>query len=366
MIGKRTLTVRLFSTTRLVQSPPLVDAAWLHSQLSTANSINSNIKLLDASYHIPLRLRIPSTPETMKEKIRSALGMGSYLRLENESPHVQDILVKSDDEVDGSVARDAKALFADGQRIQDSQFFDLSVIRDVLKSQPLIAPSHEDFGGFMDELGIRNSDHVVVYDTVGIHSSPRAWWIFKLMGHENVSVLDGGLPEWIKSGYPVINITTSKSTTNSDPVEKYIAHHQSTRVKEYQDMMGIVVDLMAVSRPIILDVRDRERHLGVGVDPLHTTKKMGTIPGSINIHWKEFLDGNKLKKPLDIIRTFKGPGRSVNLDHDLVIYGNDGISAAVVCLALEVLGKESGVAVYDGGWAEWGMNDASPITHKGY
>ncbi|KAI9350114.1 Rhodanese-like domain-containing protein [Obelidium mucronatum] len=360
------LARRLFSTSKHpLSSPPLVNVHWLNAQLAPGAS-SRNIKLLDASYHIPLRLRIPSIPETLKDKIRSAFGMGVQVQLEGELPVVREILVQTDDEVVGAVARDAKALFQTGERIQGSQFFDLSVVRDVLKTQPLIAPSPEDFGFFMDELGIKKTDHVVVYDTIGIHSSPRAWWMFKLMGHENVSVLDGGLPEWIKNGYAVAATTTATEKPHSDST--YIAEFQPSRVTEFKDLFRVVGDLMSVDHPIILDVRSRERHLGMGMEPLHTSKKMGMIPGSLNVYWKDMLldNGTCLKKPLDLIRVLKEPGQSVDLDRNLVVYGNDGISAAVVCLALEVLGKEDGVALYDGGWSEWAMHDDTPVMRKGY
>ena len=62
-------------------------------------------------------------------------------------------------------------------------------------------PAPEKFVSRMRKMGIGDGDKVVVYDDAGMYSAPRAWWMFRVMGHDDVSVLDGGLPKW-KSGRP--------------------------------------------------------------------------------------------------------------------------------------------------------------------
>ncbi|KAJ3060051.1 hypothetical protein HDU98_003961 [Podochytrium sp. JEL0797] len=379
------LARRCFSSHTLPLTQPLVSPHSLHAALKATPH---SIVLLDASYHIPLRLRLPAEKENLKTKIRSAFGMLSNDRLMDQEPaHVRDYIRRSDDEVTDSLERDAKREFEMGDRIEGSKFFDFSVIRDVLRSQPLMAPPPEDFAAFMDDLGIQTTDHIVLYDTVGVHTSPRAWWLFKLMGHENVSVLDGGLPLWKHLSYPTTPTLANASpdadtiTDSPPPLSNatrggYTPRYDASRVVEYQRLMGTVVDLMSVDFPVIVDVRPEDRHRGIGIEPLHTTKKMGTIPGSVNIPWREFVetvhsetDGSvvatTLKEPMEIIRVFKENGRRVDLDREMVVYGNDGVSAAVVCLCLEVLGKTSGVRLYEGGWSEWGVLDASPVTRRG-
>ncbi|KAJ3291060.1 hypothetical protein HDU79_002728, partial [Rhizoclosmatium sp. JEL0117] len=360
------------SASHSLRELPLLLSPVQLADILALSSTSTNIKLLDASYHVPLRLRTPSTPASLKEKIRMAFGVGASDQLDVEPPHIKKYLEENDDEVPGSLLRDAKREFELGDRIQGSQFFDLSTIRDILKSQPLISPAPEDFAEFMNDLSIKNTDHIIVYDTLGTQTSPRAWSLLRLMGHQNISILDGGLPAWRRANLPVVPTTASSSSStespaSTDPSDSYTPDFQPTRVRDYQDILRGVVDLMQTNCPVIIDVRPPERHMGMGIEPLHTTKKYGTIPGSINIHWREFLDPstNTILAPLEIIRVLKAPGRRIDLDRDIVVFGNDAISASVVQLCLEVLGKTEGVSVYEGGWSEWAGQDASPTTRKG-
>ncbi|KAI8610085.1 Rhodanese-like domain-containing protein [Chytriomyces sp. MP71] len=340
------------------------------------------MRLVDASFHVPVSQRAPveggASRVSAREKVRSWFGMGTDVQLEADlsDPRIVKQLQRSDDEVKNAEYRNAKSEFAQ-KHIENAVFLDFVVVRDVLRSLPLAMPHHEDFGAFMDDLGILRTDHVVVYDTIGTHTSPRAWWILKAMGHQNVSVMDGGLPAWNQEGLPIISSSASETNDTSalpslEP--EYAAAPNLGMVVEYARMYEVALDLTASNAPVIIDCRSLERHLGRGIEPILQIKKSGTVPGAVNIHWTEFLDRHKsrtdgseyttLKHPMDIIRVFKERGRNVNLDRDIVVFGHDGISASVVCLCLHVLGKETGVSLYDGGWMEWAMRDQSPVTRK--
>ena len=106
--------------------------------------------------------------------------------------------------VDGSwhlptLNRDPKEEF-DKKHIPGSVFFDIDKISDSTNSLPHMIPSETYFADQVEALGIRNRNHVIAYDSTGFGSAARVWWMFRLFGHEHVSVLNGGLPAWQRSG----------------------------------------------------------------------------------------------------------------------------------------------------------------------
>ncbi len=103
-----------------------------------------------------------------------------------------------------SSGRDLKQEFQD-KRIPEAVFFDLTECRDKNTSLPNMLPSTDQFEEYATKLGIGNDDHVIVYDNheSGLFSATRAWWMFRVFGHNLVSLLDGGLPKWVKDEFPV-------------------------------------------------------------------------------------------------------------------------------------------------------------------
>jgi thiosulfate/3-mercaptopyruvate sulfurtransferase len=86
-------------------------------------------------------------------------------------------------------------------RIPGARFFNLKEIRDTSSSHPTALPSLEHFKEAMIQLGIKNDGTlVVVYDTLGVVTAPRAWWMLKYYGYSNVKLLNGGLPKWVEEG----------------------------------------------------------------------------------------------------------------------------------------------------------------------
>src|SRR6476659_6101835 len=88
----------------------------------------------------------------------------------------------------------------DRGHIPGAVFFDIDDIAEPGTSLPHMIPSAERFAQKMAERGIGNDDKVIVYDTVGLSSAGRAWWMLRLFGHDNVALLDGGLPRWKAEG----------------------------------------------------------------------------------------------------------------------------------------------------------------------
>ena len=117
-------------------------------------------------------------------------GAGSGVRVLDGSWHLP------------TMARDPAAEFLEAH-IPGAAFFDIDSICDPDSSLPHMLPSPELFARSVSALGVGNDSHVVVYDTVGLYSAARVWWMFRVFGHERVSILAGGLPLWRAEGHPV-------------------------------------------------------------------------------------------------------------------------------------------------------------------
>lgn len=90
------------------------------------------------------------------------------------------------------------------KRIPKARFFGIDDCSDKKSNLPHMLPSAEKFGEYVSSLGVSNEHHVLVYDNsakFGLFSAPRVWWMFRVFGHDMVSVLNGGLPKWINDGY---------------------------------------------------------------------------------------------------------------------------------------------------------------------
>lgn len=225
------------------------------------------------------------------------------------------------------------------EHIPGAIFFDIDLIADTETDLPHMLPAADVFSKAISALGISNEDKVVVYDAAGIFSSPRVWWEFKAFGHENVAVLNGGLPAWKAAGLPV-----------SEGVElvrsgKFIAEKNANMVSSISE----VEKFIGVAK--ILDARSPDRFNGVEAEPRKGVTS-GHIPGSICVHYRSLLDDNGLflKSADELNKIFA----SVTAKGEKVITTcGSGITACILALGLELTGRRNW-SVYDGSWAEWG------------
>ena len=213
-------------------------------------------------------------------------------------------------------------------------------IKDMNTSLPHMMPTPEFFQDEVQKLGINKDSAIVVYDNVNIYASPRAWWMFRAMGHENVAVLDGGLPAWISAGYETASTLKGKPDSRGN----FLANPQPD---SFIDSSYV---LKAIHNPqlTIFDARAEGRFKGVDPEPRPNMKR-GHIPNSVNIPFASVLDNGKMKSKSDLQNIFEK-----HKNNKMVFYCGTGVTACILTLAADQAGYKN-FSVYDGSWAEWGM-----------
>lgn len=245
-------------------------------------------------------------------------------------------------------ARDAKAEFAKAH-IPNARFFDIDDVSDHRSDLPHMAPPVEKFMSRLRAMGVGDGHQVVVYDGSGLFSAARVWWLFKLMGQDNIAVLDGGLPKWLSEGRPV---------NDEDPVIR----DRHMTVRRRAEMVKDVTQVSSASKLgdyEIVDARAPERFRGDVPEPREGLRS-GHIPGAKNVFFKSLLNGDQtLKSPAEVKAIFEGAG--VDLQKPVITSCGSGVTAAVLSLALEAIGKTDH-SLYDGSWTEWGAFPTVPVA----
>ena len=181
---------------------------------------------------------------------------------------------------------------------------------------------------------------IVVYDNKGIYSSARAWWLFRAFGHHNVTVLDGGLPEWNKFDY-----ITEPCQPYKGKKGDFSGLLDKSLMKFYED---IRIESQSKSQ-IIIDARNDMRFRCLVDEPKEGLRR-GTIPNSINLPYENLLDGNCLKNVDDLKQMFNALAKPSD---KLTFSCGSGITACILALGATLAGYNY-ISVYDGSWTEYG------------
>ena len=270
--------------------PVLVDAAWLKAHLGDADLV-----VLDASWYMPAQ------------------------------------------------NRDPEAEFLAGH-IPGARRFDFDgKVKDHGSTLPHMLPNEAAFQEAARVLSISASSRIICYDGAGIFAAPRAWWMFRAMGHKAVAVLNGGMPAWKAAG-GALETGAEKPAAAGD----FTARLQPALVK---DAAGLKAAIEAAEVQVI-DARSAGRFTGVEPEP-RAGLRSGHMPGARNLPFDRLLQDGAYRDASAMADLFRQAG--LVGDKPVVASCGSGVTASVLALGAEAAGLAP-FAVYDGSWSEWGQD----------
>lgn len=243
--------------------------------------------------------------------------------------------------------RDAVAEHAAGH-IPGAGFFDIDVVSDASSPLPHMLPTANAFAAAVGTLGISNTDQVVIYDTVGLFSAARVWWMFRTMGHQNVAVLDGGLPAWKAAGGDIDQGISSVKKAAFD------AQLAATAVTGLDDMKAASSE----GSHIILDARPTGRFDGSQPEP-RPGLPSGHMPNATSLPFSSVVTPQGTLKPIEDLKALFS-NLAVEDSQKVITTCGSGVTAAILTLALARIGLDN-TSLYDGSWTEWASRDDCPI-----
>ncbi|MBL4614582.1 MAG: 3-mercaptopyruvate sulfurtransferase [Magnetovibrio sp.] len=284
----------------------------------------------------------------MKFKNPEALVSGEWLEAHLDAPDVRIV------DATYHLPHDDRDAYEEWtyRHIPGAVHFDIEKICSSDTDLPHMLPSAEKFSSAVRKLGLGDGSKIVIYDSNGGYMAAcRVWWMFRLFGHKDVCVLDGGLVRWGKERRPI--------ETDAPLVQErhFTARMNNALVKTKKQML----DNLDSHKFQVIDARNEGRYKGIDHEP-RPTERMGHIPGSLNVPFTFITPPSKdftFRTGDDICELLNGVG--VDLNKPATVTCGSGVTACVVAFALFLLGKED-VAIYDGSWAEWGDDPAAPIN----
>ena len=235
------------------------------------------------------------------------------------------------------------------QRIGNAQYFDFDQqICEPAADYPHMMPTPELFTEAVQALGVDQDSEVVVYDSLGLFSSPRAWWMFRAMGHDNVAILNGGMPAWQSAGL-ALNTDSPRSLKAGD----FVANYRPEMISDAETVLMALQDASVR----VLDARSASRFDGSEPEPREGLRS-GHMPGAKNLPFNNLLDNGFLRPAEALAPLFS---EVVNPEQRLIFSCGSGVTACHLALAAHVCGYPD-LSVYDGSWSEWGARPELPLA----
>jgi len=237
----------------------------------------------------------------------------------------------------------------EAQHIPGAVFFDIDAIKDPASELPHMVPPPHIFSSKVRKLGLGDGLRLVIYDQRGLFSAPRVWWTFRYFGHDDVAVLDGGLPKWLNEGRPV-------EEGEAHPEER----HFTPRMNSFllRDRGQLMANLASKAEQV-LDARSSARFEGGAPEPRQGLRS-GHIPGSRNLPFTDLIDPQRQTLLDSDALQARFAAAGIDLHRPVVTTCGSGVTAAVLALGLHRVGHRD-VAVYDGSWSEWGLTADTPV-----
>jgi len=232
--------------------------------------------------------------------------------------------------------------------IPGAVLFDHDAIADHSTDLPHMVPAPDVFAEAVGRMGISETDTIVIYDGIGVFASPRAWWLFRTMGAENVFVLDGGFDGWKREGRPVTADLPEPAPAT------FRTRFDAARVTSLEQMKAIVGE----GRIQVADARSAGRFAGTDPEP-RAGLRSGHMPGAKSMPVTQLSEGGHLKSLPELRAALEGAG--IDLARPVVTSCGSGITAAIITLSLASLGHEDN-SLYDGSWTEWGGRTDTPVV----
>jgi thiosulfate/3-mercaptopyruvate sulfurtransferase len=247
---------------------------------------------------------------------------------------------------------------------EDTSAYDKGHIRDAVKidwKTDLQDPVRRDFVdkvGFealLSERGISNDDTVVLYGGNNNWFAAYAYWYFKLYGHQNVKLLDGGRKKWELDSREIVTDIPHRAATS------YTAQEQDSSIRAFRDEA-----VAAIGKLNLVDVRSPDEFAGRLLAPAHLPQEQaqrgGHIPTAKNVPWSKAAEEDGTFKSDEALRTLYGNEAGLDFGKDTIAYCRIGERSAHTWFVLHELLGQANVKNYDGSWTEYGSLVGVPIT----
>ncbi len=234
--------------------------------------------------------------------------------------------------------------------IPGAVFFDIDQICDQTSDLPHMLPTPDYFAAEVSKLGISNTSSVIAYDGSGVFSAARVWWMFKVFGHQDVRVLDGGLPAWRRNDGALSQEDAQKSVV---PM-RFSATLTPSYVATKQD----IIDNLLTNTALVVDARSAARFSGQAPEP-RPELKSGHMPNAISLPFEVLLRDGSFKPVTELREIFSK--LHIDSSSKIVTSCGSGVTAAIISLALAEAGYGL-QSLYDGAWVEWASDPTLPIV----